>query len=66
MYIYYTDVGEMEEHSVHHVGYRGAGIFEASLEHIFLRNPLSDTGSGQHRQREAVSHERRIVSNAWK
>ena len=62
----YTCVGEMAEHSVHNVGHRGPGIPTTGMEYVLLRHPLSDSRGGQHRQREIVSHERRIVSHARK
>ena len=66
MMILHVHVGEMAEHSVHHVGYRGPGVPATGLEYVLLRDPLSDSRRGQHRQREIVSHERRVVSHARK
>ena len=44
----YTNIGEMAEYTVHNVGYRRPGVSTAGLEHIFLRNSLSDSCRGQH------------------
>ena len=46
--------GGLEQHPLHHVGPRGAGVPQDRLEHLLLQHRVHLVGGGQHRQGEAV------------
>ena len=56
--------GQVEEHSLHHVGHWWAGLTPTGLEHLLLRNTLPHSRGGQYRSGESVGDERGAVSHA--
>ena len=63
-YMYVNSVlcsGKMAECSLCDVGYWRAGVTSSGVEHILHWHTLLDISSGQHRQREIISSQRRTL-----